>query len=116
CVRPRVVVIPINVTWAGSASSLGPAVAVAGMIMVMATVRKIAPINSAFLFIYELKTEPQEKFLFPDSGVSYSETANDKVQPRRAKSYRKLRRRQPASAATAGWASSPSCKCNNVQM
>jgi len=34
------------------------------MIMVMATVRKIAPTNSAFLFMYELKTEPQEKFLF----------------------------------------------------
>jgi hypothetical protein len=42
----------------------------------MATVRKIAPINSAFLFIYELKTQPQEKFLFPDSLVCYSETAN----------------------------------------
>jgi hypothetical protein len=88
--RPGVVMIPVNITWADSASSLGPAVAAAvwvcaicwlpgkvriaalwcRKIMVMATVRKIAPTNSAFLFIYELKTEPQEKFLFPDSLVS----------------------------------------------
>jgi len=39
--------------------------------MVMATVRKIAPTNSAFLFTHELKTEPLEKFLFPGSLVSY---------------------------------------------
>jgi hypothetical protein len=38
--------------------------------MAMATGTKIAPTNSAFLFIYELKTEPQEKFLFPDSLAS----------------------------------------------
>ena len=47
------------------------------MIMVMATVRKVAPTNSAFLCMHELKTEPQEKFLFPHSLVSNSETANE---------------------------------------
>jgi len=45
--------------------------------MVMATVRKIAPTNSPLLFMHELKTEPQEKFLFPDSLVSNFETANN---------------------------------------
>ena len=96
--------IPVNVTWADSASSLGPAVAAAvwvcaicwlpgkvriaallcRMIMVMATVRNIAPTNSAFLFTYELKTEPKGKFLFPDSLVSYFETATVPQQRPRA--------------------------------
>jgi len=79
-------VIPVNVTWADSVSSVAAAVWVCAicwlpgkvriaallcrMIMVRATVRTIAPTNSAFLLIYELKTEPQEKFLFPDNLVS----------------------------------------------
>ena len=84
CVRPKLVVIPINLTLARSISSFGSAAAEAvwvcaicwlpgevriaallrRMIIVMATVRKITPANNAFLFIYELKTHPQRKVSF----------------------------------------------------